>query len=1112
MGSGNDEGEIRLEGRKRKRKGGSSGGKNNNIIPAVIAKNGGDIVTQNSNEYSGNNSQTTAVERENTYTRRSQLLETSNNGTDRRGTSQHDATTNMTTKLEQEVRCEVVKEKGDISTTLKSQKVFKMQNTKGSQLSETTNNGTDRSSSLQDATTKGSQLAEATDNGTDRSSSQQDATTCDTSTIDTSREVFLQKELEQKEVQETILGSSQQDATTNRTTRLEQEVRFEVVPEAGDTSTTDTSQEVELLRRELEQREVQETIQEKMKGKIQEKIQEKVNLNKLEVSTKTDTKQDECTVADLETARKEATAYLESLVDNDGERSVYSGRQPQNTVIKPGVLLACLSMWTWMVTLIEGDQAQHHGGISSDGLPTLDCKRILGYVKDGVSFTLIEGKTMQDIPRVDSRNYIPRGREMSWFLAQGRAMVKNGMIRECRNPHMIHACFLVPKGDGYRLIVDFRALNELLQTTKFSLPTLNKNRYAYFDLIGHDTVDLVSGYQHLNIHPTWQKFFGIRIGGKSYVFIGAPFGTSPLPEIFQSVASVVVRINNLIGMSPELDTPKKWRDLAENRRKLPERSNRASISITQYLDDFSNKYKRSFRTKEAKRVPMADLPGFAVKLSASFRALLSACGWNWHRVKSHTNMFRTNPFIGFNVHVALHGGSFGIPIKKVSKNVAIFKRVLRQKTWTYRECAGLASRILQFKLIWGTAASMYARPLYSGLSKLINAKSRWTDTMTPSALQREVVKEALDLLSGPNPLLEAPVIDQWQENITLWEQENYKAFVDSNGRTPLVIAGDVSEWRGGAFLTTLPIDALTEQVERKVVDNNDDIEWWKSLDVVERVEMIMDDTKMVYMHDLTEKEREQSSTFREIRLIDRLYSDTKVRNDLMQRMDKTKQQCLLHATDSQAARSILQKGATSVPEIHRLVMNIMRNTLVLRREYGLFFGWLRRSHHLAEVADGLSKKSGWQIDRDLFAKYHKKLQFTLDAFASLDECVRNRDGSRIDFCSRTTHVESLGDARCTSWKGHTVWCFPPPNVTFLVEEAMQRCSNHDGIVLLVVPGYVYYKLKNRFMNLDWKRCGRIEPGNARRVLGTIHGTKELKYEHAPFTLHVFHFDNRKEKT
>ena len=177
--------------------------------------------------------------------------------------------------------------------------------------------------------------------------------------------------------------------------------------------------------------------------------------------------------------------------------------------------------------------------------------------------------------------------------------------------------------------------------------------------------------------------------------------------------------------------------------------------------------------------------------------------------------------------------------------------------------------------------------------------------MTPSALQREVVKEALDLLSGPNPLLEAPVIDQWQENITLWEQENYKAFVDSNGRTPLVIAGDVSEWRGGAFLTTLPIDALTEQVERKVVDNNDDIEWWKSLDVVERVEMIMDDTKMVYMHDLTEKEREQSSTFREIRLIDRLYSDTKVRNDLMQRMDKTKQQCLLHATDSQAARSIL---------------------------------------------------------------------------------------------------------------------------------------------------------------------------------------------------------------
>jgi len=236
VGSGNDEGKIRQEGRKRKRKGGNSGGKNNNIITAVITKNGGDIVTQNSNEYSDNNSQTTAVERENTYTRRSQLLEASNNGTDQRGTSQHDATTNMTTRLEQEVRFEVVKEKGDISTTLKSQEVFKMQNTKGSQLSEATDNGTDRSSSQQDATTNMTTRLEQ------EVRFEVVHETGDTSTTDTSQEVqLLQKELEQKEVQETILGSSQQDATTNRTTRLEQEVRFGVVPEAGDTSTTDTS-------------------------------------------------------------------------------------------------------------------------------------------------------------------------------------------------------------------------------------------------------------------------------------------------------------------------------------------------------------------------------------------------------------------------------------------------------------------------------------------------------------------------------------------------------------------------------------------------------------------------------------------------------------------------------------------------------------------------------------------------------------------------------------------------------------------------------------------------------------------------------------------------------
>ena len=376
----------------------------------------------------------------------------------------------------------------------------------------------------------------------------------------------------------------------------------------------------------------------------------------------------------------------------------------------------------------------------------------------------------------------------------------------------------------------------------------------------------------------------------------------------------------------------------------------------------------------------------------------------------------------------------------------------------------------------------------------------------PCALDKEMVHEALALLDGPTPLLRAPVLDRFAECIRMWEEGNWKAFRDSNGNDPNILFGDSAEVKGGAYMTSLPMDIAVSGLEHDIVKNHKHLSFWKALSIDEKVAAIIQGDDLIFFAGMTEEEIKGSSTYREMLVIAKLYADPAAHARIVGMMESSGRKSLLHATDSQAVRSILHRGRSCVPIIHELVLSIRKSTRLLRTKYGLFFGWVRRSHPHAEVADAFSKLAGWQIDKKRFEVLHQKFNFTLDAFAAVDEVVHDTKGEPLPFCSRAISARSLGDARCTPWKtDDTVWCFPPPKVEFLVEEAMRRCASHPGVSLLVVPGWLYAKMKTRLLSLPFSKYGTLPRRSCFQRKGLVHGTHTENIKWGDFLLYVFEF-------
>jgi hypothetical protein len=120
--------------------------------------------------------------------------------------------------------------------------------------------------------------------------------------------------------------------------------------------------------------------------------------------------------------------------------------------------------------------------------------------------------------------------EHSDFVDQAvSSLVATGTVLAVTSrPFLVSPLGVVPKPpDKYRLILDLKFLNSLLQITKFRYESIREvaNLCQQNDLLF--TVDLKSGYHHIDIHRDFWQYLGFQWQGQYYVFTQLPFGLAP---------------------------------------------------------------------------------------------------------------------------------------------------------------------------------------------------------------------------------------------------------------------------------------------------------------------------------------------------------------------------------------------------------------------------------------------------------------------------------------------------------------------------------------------------------------------------------------------------------
>lgn len=124
-------------------------------------------------------------------------------------------------------------------------------------------------------------------------------------------------------------------------------------------------------------------------------------------------------------------------------------------------------------------------------------------------------------------------------------MEKQGIIQKSTSPWGA-PCMLVAKrghNSGYRFVVDFRGINQLitmdahpLPTTEEALDSLGTNEPAYFS-----TLDLQSGFYQVSIDPESSHYTAFRCHLGLYEFRRLPMGLKNSPVTFQRVMEAVLR-------------------------------------------------------------------------------------------------------------------------------------------------------------------------------------------------------------------------------------------------------------------------------------------------------------------------------------------------------------------------------------------------------------------------------------------------------------------------------------------------------------------------------------------------------------------------------------------
>ena len=275
-------------------------------------------------------------------------------------------------------------------------------------------------------------------------------------------------------------------------------------------------------------------------------------------------------------------------------------------------------------------------------------------------------------------------------------LVTTGAVREVSEiPHVVNPLTVAEnKADKLRLVLDLRYVNPLLELPKVKFEDW-KVALEYLDSDGFVCgFDLRSGYHHIDIHESYQKYLGFawEVNGHVhyYVFTVLPFGLSTAGQIFTKVLKCLV---------------KHWRSKA--------------IKVVLYLDD------GIIMGKDEQEV---------LAHSIMIQKDLKDAGFVAHDEKSNWTPGKILIWLG--VKIDLNRGILLIPEHRLESIFRLIHGFLKNPRTTVRKLASVVGKISSTQVVLGTVTRIMLRNSH----KFILNRTGW-DFYTN--LSREVINELI---------------------------------------------------------------------------------------------------------------------------------------------------------------------------------------------------------------------------------------------------------------------------------------------------------------------------------------------------------------------------------
>ena len=167
---------------------------------------------------------------------------------------------------------------------------------------------------------------------------------------------------------------------------------------------------------------------------------------------------------------------------------------------------------------------------------------VISVISDGYAFPFLELP-----PRHEMTNHKSAFEEEAFVSGQIMELLSAGCVTETNRSdvHVISPLGVVKNGTRKRLILDLRYVNKCLRIPKFKYEDIRTVTDIFLLGDWFFKFDYKSGYHHVDILPSHQKFLGfswtIRRQRKYFVFSVLPFGLAPAPFVFTKIQKALVK-------------------------------------------------------------------------------------------------------------------------------------------------------------------------------------------------------------------------------------------------------------------------------------------------------------------------------------------------------------------------------------------------------------------------------------------------------------------------------------------------------------------------------------------------------------------------------------------